>query len=899
MATAGGGGGSSGSGEDSGKEEKVVGRPKFEHSGWVYHLGTRSIKRESCHRRFLHIKGKYVMMYKRDPNEHSGTKPIRRGVVGHTLVLEELGRRRVNDDDLYVLKFSNRLDEEKKGEIACATARETRKWMEALEQAKKQAEYELSQGSDTRKKLSMENEIDFERRGHRRRLKHYASGVKRLMSTKRGPESLIRRSLSLGVNRRASSDFCEGDAADVVEGTRLEMYPNNQWYNLLITFDCLDILMCTRLDITRNLICVPESLRICLVIRCLPFLYIYSWDHSRTSYSEKVRTLISLWISWLFDPMAEKENADLHLSSSLFIYLRLQLHELLHIFNHLHMHEAVKVSFMVIMATEIALQTIFYKCFQGSQGILVKAVGVVELTPDSAFEMILSLDQQQRFEWDTLTSDLELVESLSGNSDVVYGTYNPRYLTRGELVRETDRDKTGRLHHVYHQSSMDVCYSCRWKCKRDFIFSRQWFCGQDGGYTILQFPAVHKKKPPRSGYRRTKVNPSTWEIRSVNTSVLGNAGRCLITHMLEVHSKDWSKWKTNQSLKFEKSIPYALLHQVSGLKVYIGIKYAPKFESSTTLNKEVSSSVNEYEDDEVADQFYDAISAYSSEDDDDLDFEVPDDSKGQNMRLREVASCLDCNMTRAPCANDELDPTAFPINLDCSHFSGTMRKGKNETDDNCWTCPSGAEFMIRGKTYLQNSAKVPGGDPLLKLIAVDWFKVDNPVSKVALNPRCLLQSDAGKKLPFVLVMNLQVPAKPNYSLVLYFAADRPVAKNSLLGRFIDESDSFRESRFKLIPRIVEGYWMVKRAVGTKACLLGKALTCHFLRQDNFLEIDVDVGSSSVARSVIGIVLGYVTNIVVDLAILIEGKVQEELPEYILGTVRLSRVRLESAVPLER
>jgi hypothetical protein len=67
----------------------------------------------------------------------------------------------------------------------------------------------------------------------------------------------------------------------------------------------------------------------------------------------------------------------------------------------------------------------------------------------------------------------------------------------------------------------------------------------------------------------------------------------------------------------------------------------------------------------------------------------------------------------------------------------------------------------------------------------------------------------------------------------------------------------------------QGYWMVKRAVGTKACLLGRAVTCHYLREDNFLEIDVDIGSSSVARGVVGLVLGYLTNVVVDLAILIE------------------------------
>jgi hypothetical protein len=106
-------------------------------------------------------------------------------------------------------------------------------------------------------------------------------------------------------------------------------------------------------------------------------------------------------------------------------------------------------------------------------------------------------------------------------------------------------------------------------------------------------------------------------------------------------------------------------------------------------------------------------------------------------------------------------------------------------------------------------------------------------------------------------------------LVFYFVAEKPIQPGSLLDRFANGDDAFRNSRFKLIPSIVEGYWMVKRAVGTKACLLGRAVTCHYLREDNFLEIDVDIGSSSVARGVVGLVLGYLTNVVVDLAILIE------------------------------
>ncbi|KAB2600656.1 protein ENHANCED DISEASE RESISTANCE 2-like [Pyrus ussuriensis x Pyrus communis] len=130
--------------------------------------------------------------------------------------------------------------------------------------------------------------------------------------------------------------------------------------------------------------------------------------------------------------------------------------------------------------------------------------------------------------------------------------------------------------------------------------------------------------------------------------------------------------------------------------------------------------------------------------------------------------------------------------------------------------------------------------------------------------------------PFVLVFNLQVPSKRNYSLVFYYAADRPPNPNSLFPKFVDGS-------LKIIPSIAQGYWMVKHAVGTKTCLLGKAVSCKYLRQDNFLEIDVDIGSSSEA-SIIGLVLRYVTSIV--------------LPEYILGNVQLNRLKRDSAVHLE-
>ncbi|KAL2961670.1 hypothetical protein AAZX31_17G101400 [Glycine max] len=682
----------------------------FEYSGWVYHLGVNSIGHEYCHLRFLFIRGKYVSMYKRDPHDNPGLKPIRQGVVGPTLMVEELGRRKVNNGDLYVLRFFNRLDETKKGEIACATAGDARGWMEAFDQAKQQAEYELSRGVSAREKLNMEAEINLE--GHRPRVRRYAHGLRKLIRIGQGPEKLLRQSSKLAIR----PDGFEGDSGDAVEA--------HQW-------------------------------------KC-------------------VLTVAGIRI---FEDVSDHKNG---------------------------------------------------------KAVLAKSVGVIDATADTVFEVILSTEQQKRYEWHS---------------------------------------------------------------KQDFVFSRQWFRGQDGTYTILQFPAIHKKKPQRSGYRRAKVNPSSWEIRNLNTSMASNSPRCLVTHTLEIHSTSWCRWKKNKSSKFERSIPYALLCQVSGLKEYIAANPALHHENATTIVhsklSDASISSAEYED-EMQDEFYDAITADSSTSDEESDDDQKLVLQEARVKLKNISwaiTTLALMRTAAPDLTEELDPHVTHITIP-SDLHGSLRKGNDDNDTNCWASPSGKGFMIRGKNYLKDSSKVVGGDPLLKLVAVDWFTVDKSADRIALHPKCLVQSEAGKTLPFILVINLQVPAKPNYSLVLYYAADRPINKNSLLAKFVDGSDAFRDSRFKLIPSIVEGYWMVKRAVGTKACLLGKAVTCKYFRQDNFLEIDVDIGSSSVARSVIGLVLGYVTSLVVDLAILIQANEEVELPEYILGTVRLNRLKLESAVPLE-
>ena len=54
-------------------------------------------------------------------------------------------------------------------------------------------------------------------------------------------------------------------------------------------------------------------------------------------------------------------------------------------------------------------------------------------------------------------------------------------------------------------------------------------------------------------------------------------------------------------------------------------------------------------------------------------------------------------------------------------------------------------------------------------------------------------------------------------------------------------------------------------------------------------MDVDVGSSSVARNVVGIALGYSKSIVVSMGFCLQGNEEEELPEILMGSCTVVHV----------
>jgi hypothetical protein len=103
---------------------------------------------------------------------------------------------------------------------------------------------------------------------------------------------------------------------------------------------------------------------------------------------------------------------------------------------------------------------------------------------------------------------------------------------------------------------------------------------------------------------------------------------------------------------------------------------------------------------------------------------------------------------------------------------------------------------------------------------------------------------------------------------------------------------FRNKRFKLIPCVIEGPWVVQMAVRATPVLLGQKVAQRYYRGDQYMEICVDVGSSMIAAQIVGLCRGYTKSFSTNLAIVIQGEADDELPEQLLACVCLKRIDVE-------
>jgi len=276
----------------------------------------------------------------------------------------------------------------------------------------------------------------------------------------------------------------------------------------------------------------------------------------------------------------------------------------------------------------------------------------------------------------------------------------------------------------------------------------------------------------------------------------------------------------------------------------------------------------------------------------------------------------------SPRANRSRSPSPFPEDRETMmpfyvmvgpEYKGTLPKGNPDqpkTGVNVFFEPSALKFSVRGPDYLLSKIKIRSSDSLLRYVTADLLSIpDEKLSNACSYPGSLPSLYPDRKF---VVLNWQLPASPQFSFVAYYVfptddeinelesempeEDREARKRgfALLEKFSngDVDDEWRNNRFKLIPQIVEGPWLVKKVTPSNVpALIGNKLTTTYFKGPNYIEIDVDITSSYTANSIWSVIHKTLASLVIDLAFVIQANEIPELPETVFGTVRISRVTL--------
>ncbi|KAI4346328.1 hypothetical protein L6164_007235 [Bauhinia variegata] len=520
----------------------------------------------------------------------------------------------------------------------------------------------------------------------------------------------------------------------------------------------------------------------------------------------------------------------------------------------------------------------------------IMAVGVVDGTSEAVFHTLMSLNPS-RSEWDFCIYRGSVVDHIDGHTDIIHMQLYNDWLPWGMK-------------------------------RRDMLLRRYWRREDDGTYVLL-YDSVHNKKcPPQRGYVRACLKSGGFVVTPVN-----NGKQSLVKHMLAI---DWKFWKLYLRPSAARTLTIRMLERVAAIRELFKAKEGNCSKSSVTeWTKYVDLPLSDKEDiktevsyesravgepvtveNEVdkqraslmglndSDEFFDVPEpmGYDQFDNEWHPDMTSDTQNGYHSKLSAsslVKKLHDLAVQKKGYV--DLQEVAREETLSCSYGS-TLQKDPSCTLPCSWAAADPSSFLIRGETYLQDNHKVKAKGTLMQIVGVDWLRSDRLEENLGSRPGGIVEKYASKGGPeFFFIVNIQVPGSTMYTLALYFMMKTPLEDHPLLKRFVDGDDAFRNSRLKLIPYISKGSWIVKQSVGKKACLIGQALETHYIRRNNYLEIQIDVGSSTVARGVVNLVLGYLNNLVIELAFVIQANTEEELPEALLGSCRLNHLDASKSV----
>ncbi|XWS28977.1 hypothetical protein CRYUN_Cryun25bG0117300 [Craigia yunnanensis] len=504
----------------------------------------------------------------------------------------------------------------------------------------------------------------------------------------------------------------------------------------------------------------------------------------------------------------------------------------------------------------------------------IMAVGVVDGTSEAIFQTLMSLGPS-RSEWDFCFYKGSVVEHLDGHTDIVHKQLYSDWLPWGMK-------------------------------RRDLLLRRYWRREDDGIYVILYHSVFHKKCSPQKSYVRACLKSGGYVISPVN-----EGKHSVVKHMLAI---DWKFWKSYLRTSAARSITIRMLERVAALRELFKAKQG-KYPSADLSSGEFirNAMLHRSEEDGIVDMCTQieagkikvnmsegmerAASEHSSlvglNDAADDFFDVPeptDYDQSEDGWTADFGPEVYSQDTRHPKLSTaavfvkklhdlavqkrgymDLQDMTREDGICCS-YGNTLPKEPTCTLPCSWTAAEPSTFLIRGENYLEDRKKFKAKGTLMQMVAADWLRSDKREDDLGGRPGGIVQKYAAQGGPeFFFIVNIQVPGSTTYSLALYYMMNTPVEDSPLLQNFINRDDAYRNSRFKLIPYISKGSWIVKQSVGKKACLIGQALEINYFHGKNYLELGIDIGSSTVARGVVSLVLGYLNNLVIEMAFLIQVK----------------------------
>ncbi|CAH0487049.1 unnamed protein product [Peronospora farinosa] len=375
-----------------------------------------------------------------------------------------------------------------------------------------------------------------------------------------------------------------------------------------------------------------------------------------------------------------------------------------------------------------------------------------------------------------------------------------------------------------------------WQKARDLVFMRYWRREEDGSYFVMYQSMDHPECRVRHNYVRANILGGGFVIAPQR--VPSGTIRTLVTYVLRYDPGGWSR----------------IYHQL-GMDVDLVM---PQLRSVVGIRDEMSAT----------------------------DFITPNVSMASAGEGEE-----------GPEAGEEDSAVNQRTSVDSMGVVMGVQKLQTSLPEKMWAEPDASLFSVRGHNYLNDKKKIPSAPAMFHTVGVDLLSFSSAAERYNISSRA--DSVGRTSTKFTFVVNMIIPGTENTCMVFYFhpARDNVFEDGSpfseLLNDFFDGDDEFRNSRFKLIPTVEEGSFIIKQSVGSKPTLLGNKLKCLYYRGDNYFEVDIDISSNSVANTVVGMVQGVTKSLVVDMAFLLEAQSDEELPEIILGAVRLQHVSLDN------